>query len=114
MPSPSAAIEQLVEVLGEEEVRALVELYLDHTHAELQRLSSYPLEKQIMTVHALKGSSTQVGARLFGAQCRAVEARLRETRELLTASELASLQNEFATASGTFRAWLQSPRRGSG
>ncbi len=112
MPHPSAAIEQLVEVLGEEETRSLVELYLDHTHAELQRLASYPLEKQLMTVHALKGSSAQVGARLFGAQCRAMEARLRETRQPLTINELASLQSEFAAASGTFRAWLQSPPPG--
>lgn len=112
MSSPSAAIKQLVEVLGEDETRSLVELYLEHTQAELQRLPALPLEKQILTVHALKGSSAQVGVKVFGAQCRAVEARLRETREPLATSELASLQDEFTAASGALRAWLQGPRQG--
>lgn len=106
MPNPSATLAQLVEVLGMEEVRSLVQLYLDHTAAELQGLGGAPIDKQILKVHAIKGSSSQIGAKLFSAQCRSVEMRLRETRELLTTDELTALQNEFTTASDQLRDWL--------
>ncbi|MBX7120623.1 MAG: Hpt domain-containing protein [Opitutaceae bacterium] len=112
MPNPSATLAQLVEVLGMEEVRSLVQLYLDHTAAELQGLAAAPIDKQILKVHAIKGSSSQIGAKLFSAQCRSVEMRLRETRAPLTADELTVLQNEFATASDQLRDWLQKTPQG--
>ncbi len=95
-----------------EEVRSLVQLYLDHTAGELNGLAAAPIDKQILKVHALKGSSSQIGAKIFSAQCRGVEMRLRETRGLLTADELAALQEGFATASDQLRAWLQNPPEG--
>ncbi len=109
MSNPSAALAQLVEVLGMEEVRSLVELYLDYTATELKGLATAPIEKQILKVHALKGSSSQIGAKLFSAQCRSVEMRLRETRALLTSDELTALQDGFSAASDQLRAWLQDP-----
>jgi len=102
-----STLAQLVDVLGLTEVRSLVELYLDHTAAELQRLAALPVDKQIMTVHAIKGSSSQLGAKVFAAQCRAMEMQLRDTRQALTSVELEALQQEFSTAGESFRMWLR-------
>jgi|GEM_PF-2070356 len=107
MPSPYAALDQLIEVLGEEETRSLVELYLEHTSSEIKRIANLPFDKQALVVHALKGSSAQIGAKLFGAQCRAVESQLRETKTSLTHEQLEALLAEFDTAAAPFRAWLR-------
>lgn len=106
MPTTNASLDQLLEVLGEPETRGLVELYLTHTAAEIARLSTMPIDRQIMVVHALKGSSAQVGAKVFVAQCRAVEMGLRESQKVLTESQIENLKSEFDIAASPFRAWL--------
>jgi len=106
MAASNPSIDQLRQVLGDAETRGLIQLYLEHTAGEIRRLAILPLDHQIMVVHALKGSSSQVGAKLFGAQCKAVEMSLRESGQLLTPNQIENLASEFALASVPFQAWL--------
>jgi len=106
MAAPNPSIDQLRQILGDAETRGLVQLYLEHTAGEIRRLATLPLDRQIMVVHALKGKSAQVGAKLFGAQCKAVEMSLRESQQLLTPDQIENLASEFALASVPFQTWL--------
>lgn len=110
MPGTDSALAHLVEILGESEVRSVVKSYLEHTAQQLTALAALTPEKQLLAVHGMKGSSSQVGATLFAAQCRAVESQLRDEHRAVTPDEIAALRAGFAECSQDLTAWLKSAR----
>ncbi|MFO1449579.1 MAG: Hpt domain-containing protein [Opitutaceae bacterium] len=111
MPSPTSSLDHLIDVLGTEDVRDLVRIYLDQTAKDLGRLLELPVKKQIILVHGLKGSSSQVGAMMFAAQCGALEAQLKHTDEPLSEAEVKALSSGFEECAVPFRTWLGLPAK---
>lgn len=109
MPSPTSALNHLINVLGLEDTRDLVRIYLDQTAKELARLRQLPVNKQIIVVHGLKGSSSQVGAMLFAAQCGALETQLKHASVPLNEDELRALTDGFNECAAPFQTWLGQP-----
>ncbi|HRE08632.1 MAG TPA: Hpt domain-containing protein [Opitutaceae bacterium] len=109
MPSPTSALNHLIDVLGLEDTRDLVRIYLDQTAKELARLRQLPVNKQVIVVHGLKGSSSQVGAMLFAAQCGALETQLKHSSVPLNEDELRALTAGFNECAAPFQTWLGQP-----
>jgi len=106
MQITTSSLDHLIDVLGLEDTRELVQIYLDQTVRELDRLGTLPVRKQMIVVHGLKGSSYQVGALLFAAQCGALESQLKDSDVVLNTEELAALRAGFDECALDFKTWL--------
>jgi len=106
MPITPSSLDHLIDVLGLEDTKELVQIYLDQTVRELDRLGALPVGKQMIVVHGLKGSSYQVGALLFAAQCGALESQLKDSDAVLSTDELAVLRAGFDECAHQFKIWL--------
>jgi len=106
MQITTSSLNHLIDVLGPDDTRELVQIYLDQTARELDRLGTLPLSKQMIVIHGLKGSSYQVGALLFAAQCGALESQLRNSDAVLTPEERVALRAGFDECALHFKTWL--------
>jgi len=106
MPITPSSLNHLIDVLGLEDTRDLVQIYLDLTARELDRLGTLPVSKQVIVVHGLKGSSYQVGALIFAAQCGALESQLKDSDTVLKTEELEALRAGFDECALHFKTWL--------
>lgn len=107
MKAPLPALNDLADLLGEEESRALVRLYLSETGAAFERLRLASPEQQRMTVHSVRGSSNQVGARQVADLCRELDTTLREALRPLQSTEISALLAAHERYRTIVEMWLQ-------
>lgn len=105
---PTPAVALLVDELGVESTRELVQIYLrefNRLHAEL---SSGDRTRQHFAAHSLKSSAFHMGAAGLGELMARLEEQLNDPNGApLTAGDIANVVAEFGVTAGALRAFVQ-------
>jgi HPt (histidine-containing phosphotransfer) domain-containing protein len=68
--------------MGQDVISSLVDLYIENSTEEIQKLLQYPLESHLeeakKTAHSLKGASFNTGASAMGQLCLEIEKNIKE------------------------------------
>jgi len=105
IPAPNDRLAGLVLILGDEDTRELVRLYLGSVPRLLADLGGGDRASSQRAAHSLKSSSDQMGATGLWQQAKALEARIMGGGALPTAEELAALDAEFRQVDEALRGY---------
>ena len=106
-PPPNAALAELADVLGEDNVRTLVRTFLHDFPASFDQLSGGDRKNRHRIAHSLKSNSKLMGALELSQHTAALEARLEsENGADVTPEDLATISAEFTTIAGPLRAFV--------
>ena len=94
-PVPNERLKSLVEILGENETRELVRIYLGSVPKLLKELAGSDRENARRAAHSLKSSSQQMGAAEIAAQALELERRLDADGPAVTPLELSLFQARY-------------------
>jgi HPt (histidine-containing phosphotransfer) domain-containing protein len=105
-----ATLNELGSMLGQEQLTALVRLYLKHTRATFMLVvetgaNATPAAHR-HAVHSLRGGSLQLGTDALVSLCGRVESDLRATERLLTSDEIECLRTTFEDTHEALTRWL--------
>jgi hypothetical protein len=104
--SPNASVAMLVEELGVESTRELVQIYLREFERLSAELASGNRPRQHFASHSLKSSAYSMGATGLGDLMAGIEDRLTDPNHApLTPSEVDQIIAEFAVTAGALRAF---------
>ena len=105
---PNAAVRMLVDELGYESTRELVEIYLKEFVRLSAELASGDCRRQRFAAHSLKSSAHHMGATGLAELMDALENQLTEPDATpLSAEELARVAQEFDVNSESLRAFVK-------
>ena len=106
-PAPTAALAELAEVLGVDNVQTLVQTFLRDFPVSFQELSNSDRKNQHRVAHSLKSNARLMGAMTLSAQMAELEKRLEPaTGPGVTPADLAAISTEFETIAGPLRAFV--------
>lgn len=95
-PPPNAALADLAAVLGEENVRTLVQTFLREFPLSIAALSGGQRQNRHRVAHSMKSNSRLMGALALSQRMAELEARLSEENGLdVTPDDLAKISAEF-------------------
>ncbi|MGH7994932.1 MAG: Hpt domain-containing protein [Opitutaceae bacterium] len=95
----------LIAVLGDDETRELVRLFLSSTPLLLADMAGPDPDRVRRAAHNLKSSAQQMGASELSEQSRAIEARLHEGGPRPSPAEIALLQGRFRSVEKRLRSY---------
>lgn len=105
--APNAAVQMLVDELGVESTRELVEIYLKEFAKLREQLASGDRKLQRFAAHSLKSSAHHMGAIALSDMMARYEERLEQpTGAALTADEVAAADREFEVVAAPLRTFL--------
>jgi HPt (histidine-containing phosphotransfer) domain-containing protein len=105
--APNAAVQLLVDELGVESTRELVEIYLKEFTKLRDQLASGDRQRQRFAAHSLKSSSHHMGAVALSEMMARYEERLEQPAgTALTAEEVAAADREFEIGAAPLRVFL--------
>ena len=105
--APNAAVQMLVDELGVESTRELVEIYLKEFVKLRGQLASGDRKLQRFAAHSLKSSSHHMGAVALSEMMARYEERLEQPNgATLTAEEVAAADREFEVVAVPLRTFL--------
>ena len=105
---PTAALAMLVDELGVESTRELVQIYLREFDRLSAELASGDRSRQHFAAHSLKSSAHHMGATGLGELMAVIEDRLTDPAGApLTQRDVEQVIAEFAVTSGDLRAFVQ-------
>jgi HPt (histidine-containing phosphotransfer) domain-containing protein len=97
-------LKELISLLGEANVRALVRTFLREYPLLLEQLRNGDRKTRHRIVHSLKSNARVIGARTLSARMAAIEERLSvEAGTDLSVTEIASVSAEFDAAASPLR-----------
>jgi HPt (histidine-containing phosphotransfer) domain-containing protein len=102
-PAPNPTLQELVEVLGEENVRELVRTFLHGLPDALRRLATARPEEQVRLAHALKSSARHMGADALARSLTALEVRLARPGATVAPETLGQFAREFDGVAASLR-----------
>jgi HPt (histidine-containing phosphotransfer) domain-containing protein len=105
-PPPNEALAELVSLLGEEETRDLVRLFLKDFSETMEALVHGPAKDHLRVAHSMKSSAQYMGARDLSERFKALEARLGNPGEAITPADLKAIEADFARTEGPLRAFV--------
>lgn len=106
-PPPNAALAELADVLGEDNVRTLVGTFLRDFPGSFNQLSGGDRKNRHRIAHSLKSNSRLMGAIALSERMAALEARLdSENGADVTPQDLAAISAEFANVAGPLRKFI--------
>lgn len=100
---PNPTLAELIELLGQDDVRELVGLYLTEFDTLIRRLASGPREVQHRTAHSLKSSARQLGLLELSRMMAALEVRLNNPAGRLAPEDLVMVATEFERTAPALR-----------
>jgi HPt (histidine-containing phosphotransfer) domain-containing protein len=100
---PNPALAELIELLGQDDVRELVGLYLTEFDILIRRLAGGSREIQHRTAHSLKSSARQLGLLELSRMMAALESRLNEPTGNLTPEDILAVTAEFERTAPALR-----------
>jgi HPt (histidine-containing phosphotransfer) domain-containing protein len=103
LPAPNPALQELVDVLGEDDVRELVRTFLQGLPASLRQLAAAPPDEQARLAHALKSSARHMGADVLARSLTALEARLARKGATVAPETIGELAREFDRVAAALR-----------
>lgn len=105
---PTPAVAMLVEELGVESTRELVQIYLREFDRLSAELASGDRTRQHFAAHSLKSSAHHMGATSLGDLMAGIELRLNDPAGApLTPHDFERVTAEFAATAGALRAFVQ-------
>ena len=106
-PPPNAALTELAEVLGEDNVRTLVRTFLRDFPGSLKELSNLERKERHRAAHSMKSNSRLMGAMDLSQRMAELEARLESTDGAdVSPADLAAISAEFETVAGPLRTFV--------
>ncbi len=114
LSAPNPALQELVDALGEENVRELVRTFLHGLPDFLRQLASARPEEQVRLAHALKSSARHMGADALARSLAALEARLAHPGATVPQETLGQLAREFDRVAALLRPFAFPPARRPG
>ena len=109
VPPPNAALAELAEVLGEDNVRTLVRTFLRDFPISLSELSGGDRKDRHRIAHSMKSNTRLVGALELSHRMAALEARLdRPDGGDVTPADLAAIAGEYEAVAAPLRAFTGS------
>jgi HPt (histidine-containing phosphotransfer) domain-containing protein len=106
-PPPTEALTELAEVLGEDNVRALVRTFLKDFPASIQELSNAARKERHRAAHSMKSNARLMGAMDLSQRMAELEKRLESAQGAdVTAGDLAAINAEFERIAGPLRAFV--------
>lgn len=106
LPPPNAALAELAEVLGEDNVRTLVRTFLRDFPISLSELSGGDRKDRHRIAHSMKSNTRLVGALDLSHRMAALEARLEKPDGGdVTPADLAAIAGEYETVAAPLRAF---------
>ncbi len=106
-PPPNDAIAQLIEILGEEDARDLVQTFFKEYDGLFRKLVSGAQEEQHLAAHALKSSSRHMGLASLAHRFALLEARLLEAGGTVESSDITNLSAECHRTVPPLRKYIQ-------
>lgn len=103
--APNDRLANLIAVLGNEETRELVRLFLTSAPKLLADIAGSDAERARRAAHSLKSSAQQMGASDISEQARELENRLAEGGPLPSKPEIALLQARFRSVEKRLRGY---------
>jgi HPt (histidine-containing phosphotransfer) domain-containing protein len=103
---PNLALAQLMEVVGPDDVRELVDTYLKEFDGLIRTLAGGDREAQHRAAHALKSSSRHMGLLTLAGRLQALEMRLLQPTGQVTTQDLVAITEEFNRASKPLRTFV--------
>lgn len=101
--APNERLAGLVSVLGDEDTRELVRLYLASVPRLLADIGGGVRESSQRAAHSLKSSSDQMGAAALAQHSKQLEVRMMAGGPLPSAAELADLAAEYQAVESSLR-----------
>lgn len=106
-PPPNAALAELADVLGEDNVRTLVGTFLRDFPESFSQLSGGDRKTRHRIAHSLKSNSKLMGAFELSRRMADLEARLESDNGIdVTPQDLQEIAAEFATVAGPLQAFV--------
>lgn len=106
-PPPNAALAELADVLGEDNVRTLVRTFLHDFPASFDQLGGGDRKSRHRIAHSLKSNSKLMGALELSQRMAELEARLEpENGADITPQDLTAIAAEFETVARPLRAFV--------
>ena len=106
-PPPNEALAELAEVLGEENVRALVRTFLKDFPGSILELSNPARKERHRAAHSMKSNARLMGAMDLSTRMAQLEQRLESVQGAdVTAADLAAINAEFEKVAGPLRAFV--------
>lgn len=106
--APNDALRSLADVVGEDETRELVRIYLSSAPRLLADIAAPDRERAHRAAHSLKSSSNQMGLPEISAQAKEIELRLNAGGSLPAPYEIALLTARFKKAEESLRGFAGS------
>lgn len=104
-PAPNDRLAGLALILGDDDTRELVRLYLSSVPSLLADIAGADRESSQRAAHSLKSSSDQMGATSLWQQAKALEARIMQGGPLPTPEEMAALNEGYQEAERALRGY---------
>lgn len=106
-PTPNDAIAQLVDILGEEDARDLVQTFFKEYDGLLRKLVSGAREEQHLAAHGLKSSSRHMGLASLAQRFSVLETRLLEPDGNVDSHDIAIINAEYERVIPPLRKYIQ-------
>ena len=106
-PAPNDAIAQLVDILGIEDTRDLVQTFFKEYDGLFRNLASGTRDEQHIAAHGLKSSSRHMGLASLAQRFSVLEARLAEPDGKVDSNDIAIINAEFERAVPPLRKYIQ-------
>ena len=107
VPPPNPALVELAAILGDDDVRTLVRLFLAEFPAALRAIASSGRDDARRLAHSQKSTARLMGAPALAEKMAALEQRLTAPGATLTAAELAAATGEFERAAAALRKYAK-------
>jgi len=108
--APNPALEELVDILGEEDTQELVRSFLREFPEQLRQLAGGDRTQRRLVAHSLKSSARHMGADGLARRMAALEARLSTADSDVSQEDLAATVEEFERAAASLRTFVAHPR----
>lgn len=106
VPPPNAALAELAEVLGDDNVRTLVRTFLRDFPISFNELKVGDRKNQHRVAHSMKSNSRLMGAVDLSVRMAALEARLDTDGAGVSPQDLADITADFDAIAGPLRAFV--------
>lgn len=107
-PPPNAALAELADVLGEDNVRTLVRTFLRDFPVSFNTLSTGDRKNRHRIAHSMKSNSRLMGASTLSDRMAELEARLADNEQAeVTPADLAAITADFEAIAGPLRAFVE-------
>tara|TARA_R110002094_G_scaffold199176_1_gene171254 strand:+ start:303 stop:647 length:345 start_codon:yes stop_codon:yes gene_type:complete len=106
-PAPNDSIAQLVDILGEEDARDLVQTFFKEYDELFRKLVSGAREDQHLAAHGLKSSSRHMGLASLAQRFSVLEDRLAKPDGTVDSDDIAIISVEYERAVPPLRKYIQ-------